>query len=135
MTSVAKARIGACCHKRINRSPDPSNLLDRLSQTEQRVRDEQLQLLFAALPSSLLATLVLLTLTVAVTQLADSIDASPAGLGIVTVTAARLFLWLAYRRYGDRENIAWSTLFFIGAVAAGAAWGFGAVLVFPAGNV
>jgi PAS domain S-box-containing protein len=106
--------------------------LDRPSQTEQRVSDEQLQLLFAGLPSSLLATLVLLTLTVAVTGVDES---STASLGIVTVTAARFFLWLMYRRHADRENIAWSRLFFVGSVAAGAAWGLGAVLVFPAGNV
>lgn len=109
--------------------------MDRPSQTEQRVRDEQLQLLFAGLPSSLLATLVLLTLTVAVTHLAGGIDALPASLTILTVTAARCMLWLAYRRHANRENIAWSTLFFVGSIAGGAAWGFGAVMVFPAGNV
>lgn len=109
--------------------------LDRPFQTEQRVRDEQLQLLFAGLPSSLLATLVLLTLTVAVTHLAGADHAPWASVGIVIVTAARFFLWLAYRRYGRRENIAWSTLFLIGAIAGGAAWGFGAVMVFPEENV
>lgn len=108
--------------------------MDRHDQTEQRVRDEQLQLLFAGLPSSLLATLLLLTLTVAVMYFAGAIDASPASLGILTVTAARFILWLAYRHSSDRENIAWSTLFFIGCVAAGAAWGLGAVIVFPEGD-
>jgi PAS domain S-box-containing protein len=109
--------------------------LDRHEQTEQRVRDEQLQLLFAGLPSSLLATLLLLTLTVAVTHLAGAINLFSASLGILVVTAARFLLWLAYRHRADRENIAWSTLFFTGSVAAGAAWGFGAVIVFPVGDV
>lgn len=109
--------------------------MDRHEQTEQSVRDEQLQLLFAGLPSSLLATLLLLTLTVAVTHLTGAIDLSPASFGILVVTAARFLLWLAYRRRADRANIAWSTLFFIGTVAAGAAWGFGAVIVFPVGDV
>lgn len=109
--------------------------LDRHHQTDQSVRDEQLQLLFAGLPSSLLATLLLLTLTVAVTHLAGPIDVFPASLGILVVTAARFFLWLAYRRRSARANIAWSTLFFLGSVAAGAAWGFGAVIVFPVGDV
>lgn len=108
--------------------------MDGHDHTEQRVRDEQLQLLFAGLPSSLLATLLLLTLTVAVMSFAGAIDASLASLGILTVTAARFLLWVAYQRRGDRENIAWSTLFFIGAVAAGAAWGIGAVIVFPVGD-
>ncbi len=94
-----------------------------------------MQLLFAGLPSSLLATVLLLTLTVAVMYFAGAVDLSAAGLGILLVTTARLFLWLAYRRHGARENIAWSTLFFIGAVAAGAAWGFGAVIAFPVGDV
>jgi PAS domain S-box-containing protein len=94
-----------------------------------------LQLLFAGLPSSLLATLLLLTLTVAVTHLAGGIHIYPASLGILFVTAARFALWLAYERHADRENIAWSTLFFIGSVAGGAAWGFGAVIVFPVGDV
>ncbi|MFC4308763.1 ATP-binding protein [Steroidobacter flavus] len=94
-----------------------------------------MQLLFAGLPSSLLATLLLLTLTVAVTHLAGGIHIYPASLGILFVTAARFVLWLAYVRHAHRENIAWSTLFFIGSVAAGAAWGFGAVIVFPVGDV
>src|SRR5690349_8240648 len=109
--------------------------LDRPIHTEQRVTDEQLQLLFAGLPSSLLATLVLLTLTAAVMHVTGAIHALPASLGILTITAARFFLWLAYRRHGHRENIAWSTLFFIGAIAGGAAWGLGAVVVFPVGIV
>jgi PAS domain S-box-containing protein len=108
--------------------------LDRHDQTEQRVRDEQLQLLFAGLPSSLLASLLLLTLTVAVMYFAGAVDASLASLGILTVTAARFLLLMAYRHRVDRENIAWSTLFFIGTVAAGAAWGIGAVMIFPAGD-
>jgi PAS domain S-box-containing protein len=109
--------------------------MDRHDQTEQLVRDEQLQLLFAGLPSSLLATLLLLTLTVAVTHLAGSIHIYPASVGILLVTAARFVLWLMHGRHANRENIAWSTLFFIGSVAAGAAWGFGAVVVFPVGDV
>jgi PAS domain S-box-containing protein len=108
--------------------------LDRHDQTEQRVRDEQLQLLFAGLPSSLLATLLLLTLSVAVMYFAGAIDLSPVSSGILVVTAARFLLWLAYQHRGNRENIAWSTLFFIGTVAAGAAWGIGAVIVFPVGD-
>lgn len=93
-----------------------------------------MRLLFAGLPSSLLATLLLLTLTVAVLYLAGEIDASLPALGIVIVTAARFALWMAYQRRSDRANIAWSTIFFIGCVLAGAAWGFGAVIVFPAGD-
>ena len=101
------------------------------------MRDEQLQLLFAALPSSLLATLVLLVLTIAVAALTGEVDLqltliAAAGIGIVT--AARWVLVLAYRRNPRRENIAWSKLFYIGCVVAGAAWGSAAVLVFPEGD-
>ena len=101
------------------------------------MREEQLQLLFAALPSSLLATLVLVILTIAVAALTGEIEVkrtviAAAGIGIVS--AARFVLWLAYRRNPRRENISWSTLFFIGCVVAGAAWGSAAVLVFPEGD-
>ena len=108
--------------------------MDR-QQTEQRVKDEQLQLLFAGLPSSLVATMVLLILTVVVTYVTGALHISFASLGIVLVSAARFILWRAYRRHAGRENIAWSTLFSIGCVAAGAAWGLGAVMVFPKGDV
>jgi PAS domain S-box-containing protein len=111
--------------------------LDRQHQTEQRVREEQLQLLFAGLPSSLLATLLLLLLTIAVAKLTGEVDlrlAIAAALAISIVTAGRLALWLAYRRSAQRENISWSTLFFVGCIAAGASWGLAAVLVFPKGN-
>ncbi|MBL8269441.1 ATP-binding protein [Steroidobacter sp.] len=109
--------------------------MERQIRTEQRVREEQLQLLFAGLPSSLAATMVLLALTVAVTYVTGVIEISFASLGIVLVSAARFAMWLAYCRRPQRENISWSTLFFIGCIAAGSAWGFGAVLVFPAGNI
>lgn len=109
--------------------------MDRPAQTQQRVRDEQLQLLFAGLPSSLLATLLLLALTLAATHVAGADHGPWASVGIVVVTAARMVLWMAHRRLGGRENIAWSTLFLVGSIAAGAAWGFSAVTVFPAGNV
>jgi PAS domain S-box-containing protein len=111
--------------------------LQRQLQTDRHVRDEQLQLLFAGLPSSLFVTLLLLTLTVAVMELTGGADLHQTTLAaavIFIVTAGRFGLWLAYRRHHRRENIAWSTLFFIGCLASGAAWGLGAVLVFPAGN-
>jgi PAS domain S-box-containing protein len=101
------------------------------------VREEQLQLLFAGLPSSLLATLLLLLLTIAVARLTGDVDlrlAIVAALAISIVTAGRFALWLAYRRNAQRENISWSTLFFVGCIAAGASWGLAAVLVFPEGN-
>lgn len=101
------------------------------------MRDEQLQLLFAALPSSLLATLVLLVLTLAVAGLTGEVDMKltiMATLGIGIVTAARFALLLAYRRNPRRENIAWWKLFYAGCVSAGAAWGAAAVLVFPEGD-
>lgn len=111
--------------------------MDRQHQTDQRIRDEQLQLLFAGLPSSLFATLVLLALTVAVVKLTGEVDlrqTALAAVGIFIVTASRFALWLAYRRRQPGENGAWSTLFFVGCVAAGASWGMAAVLVFPAGD-
>ncbi|HEY0681256.1 MAG TPA: ATP-binding protein [Steroidobacter sp.] len=101
------------------------------------MRDEQLQLLFAALPSSLLATLVLVSLTVAVAALTGEVDVTLTAIAaavISMVTACRLVLLLAYRHHPRRENIAWSKLFFIGCVAAGTSWGLAAVLVFPAGD-
>lgn len=102
---------------------------------QQRIANEQLKLLFAGLPSSLLATLLLVVLTVIVSELAGATDITTAGLGILFVTALRGVLWLAYRRMSQRENIAWSTLFFVGCVAAGMAWGFAAVAVFPHGDI
>ena len=111
--------------------------MDRQHQTDQHVRDEQLQLLFGGLPSSLFVTLVLLILTVVVVQLTGEADLRETGLaavGICIVTAARFTLWLFYRRHQQHENIAWSTLFFVGCVAAGASWGLASVLIFPAGD-
>ena len=111
--------------------------MDRQHQTDQHVRDEQLQLLFAGLPSSLLATLVLLLLTAAVAELTGEVDTTQvaiAGGDILLVTASRFLLWLAHRSRRQRENISWSMLFFIGSVAAGASWGVAAILIFPAGD-
>ncbi|MDY6945179.1 MAG: ATP-binding protein [Pseudomonadota bacterium] len=111
--------------------------MDCQQHTDRRIRSEQLQLLLAGLPSSLSATLVLLILTVAVIALTGGADirktAVAAGV-ILLVAAMRFAMWLAHRHHQQRANISWSTLFFIGCVAAGASWGFAAVLVFPAGN-
>lgn len=111
--------------------------MDRPDPTERSIRDEQLQLLFAALPSSLLATLVLLLLTIAAAELTGEVDMKLtliAAIGIGSVTAARFALLLAYRRNPRRENIAWWELFHAGCIVAGAAWGTAAVLVFPEGD-
>lgn len=99
---------------------------------DERIRHEQLKLLFAGLPSSLLATLVLLALAVSLT--ADG-NAVVACASIVVVSLLRLVLWRAYGRYSERENISWSGLFFIGCVAAGAAWGATTIILFPPGDI
>lgn len=99
---------------------------------DQQIKQEQLKLLFAGLPSSLLATVVLLALAV---SLNDSGNTLLACSGIVAVSLLRLSLWWAYRRHSQRENIAWSDLFFIGCVAAGAAWGTTIILLFPQGDI
>jgi PAS domain S-box-containing protein len=99
---------------------------------DQRIKHEQLSLLFAALPSSLVATMVLLALAVGLTDASNAVLACAA---LVVVSVLRLGLWFAYRRYSQRENIAWSDLFFFGCVAAGAAWGATTVILFPHGDV
>ncbi|MET0534101.1 MAG: ATP-binding protein [Steroidobacter sp.] len=99
---------------------------------DQRIQQEQLKLLFAGLPSSLLATVVLLTLAITLTNGGDIFIACA---GIVIVSLLRLALWCAYQRYSQHENIAWSDLFFIGCVAAGAAWGVTTSILFPLGDV
>ena len=87
---------------------------------DQRIKNEQLSLLFAALPSSLVATMVLLALAIGLTDPGNAVFACAA---LIVVSLLRLGLWFAYGRYSQRENIAWSDLFFGGCVAAGAAWG------------
>lgn len=96
---------------------------------------EQLQLLFAGLPSSLLATLLLLILTLLAARSTGTMDVAIACAGIFAVTSARFALWIVHRRRGQRSDIAWSTLFFAGCVAAGVSWGLAAVIVFPRGDI
>src|SRR5688572_26742855 len=99
---------------------------------DQRIKHEQLKLLFAGLPSSLVATLVLLALAIGLTDTDNAILACAA---LLLVSVLRLGMWFAYQRYSQRENIAWSDLFFVGCVAAGAAWGATSVILFPHGDV
>src|SRR5687767_579094 len=102
---------------------------------QRQIKDEQLQLLFAGLPSSLLATLLLLTLMATTSSRGGAVNVFTACIGLLLITALRFALWLAYRRQPRRENIAWSELFLAGCIAAGAAWGAAAVMVFPSGDV
>lgn len=102
---------------------------------QRQIKDEQLQLLFAGLPSSLLATLLLLTLMATTSSRGGAANVFTACIGLLLITALRFALWLAYRRQPRRENIAWSKLFLAGCIAAGAAWGAAAVMVFPSGDV
>ena len=99
---------------------------------DRRIKHEQLTLLFSALPSSLGATMVLLALAIGLT---DSGNAVLACSTLVIVSLLRLALWFAYQRYSQRENIAWSDLFFGGCIAAGAAWGATSVILFPHGDI
>lgn len=99
---------------------------------DQRIKNEQLTLLFAGLPSSLVATVVMLALAIGMT---DTNNALLACAALLVVSALRLTMWFAYQRYSRRENIAWSDLFFVGCTAAGAAWGATVVILFPHGDV
>ncbi len=99
---------------------------------DRRIKHEQLTLLFSALPSSLGATMVLLALAIGLT---DSGNAVLACSTLVIVSLLRLAMWFAYQRYSQRENIAWSDLFFGGCIAAGAAWGATSVILFPHGDI
>lgn len=102
---------------------------------QRQIKDEQLKLLFARLPSTLFATLLLLALTAAVLSLSGATDVITACIGLLLVTGLRFALWLAYRRQPRRENIAWSQLFLAGCIAAGGAWGAAAVIVFPSDDI
>lgn len=99
---------------------------------DQRIKHEQLELLFAGLPSSLFATVVLLAFAIGLT---DPDNALVACSALLVVSFLRVVLWLAYRRYSQSENIAWSDWFFAGCVAAGAAWGVTAIILFPPGDI
>lgn len=99
---------------------------------DQRIKHEQLNLLFSALPSSLVATMVLLALAIGLTDTGNAVLACSA---LLVVSMLRLTLWFAYTRYAKHENIAWSDLFFVGCVAAGAAWGATSVILFPRGDI
>src|SRR5688572_7737935 len=99
---------------------------------DRRIKHEQLNLLFAALPSSLVATMVLLALAVGLTDTGNAVLACST---LLFVSLLRLGLWFAYGRYSQHENIAWSDLFFVGCVAAGAGWGATSVILFPHGDV
>lgn len=100
---------------------------------------EQAKLLYAGLPTSL-AINALLSLILVGVQSTVIVPARLYGwLAIIgTILLARVFLALAWRRSGtDVANCAvcWIRRFRIGAIATGMAWGTGAVLLFPAGDV
>jgi len=95
---------------------------------DQRIKHEQLNLLFSGLPSSLVATMVLLALAIGLTDTGNAVLACSA---LLVVSALRLGLWFAYGRSARRENVAWGDLFFVGCVAAGAAWGATSIILFP----
>jgi diguanylate cyclase (GGDEF)-like protein/PAS domain S-box-containing protein len=100
---------------------------------------EQAKLLYAGLPAALTINTLLALILVGV----QSAVIAPARLFgwlavIGTILLARLILALAWRQSGaDVANCAscWIWRFRIGSIATGTAWGTGAVLLFPAGDV
>jgi diguanylate cyclase (GGDEF)-like protein/PAS domain S-box-containing protein len=100
---------------------------------------EQAKLLYAGLPASLTINALLALILVSV----QSPVIAPARLFgwlaiIGTILLARVILALAWRRSGvDVAKCAscWIRRFRIGVIATGTAWGMGAVLLFPAGDV
>ena len=98
---------------------------------QQQIKNEQSRLLFAGLPSALLATLVLLALTVTLSELTGTFRVINACLVIFIVTALRWLLWVAHRRQLLVNDDIWSRLFLAGSIAAGTAWGAAALIVFP----
>jgi diguanylate cyclase (GGDEF)-like protein/PAS domain S-box-containing protein len=100
---------------------------------------EQTKLLYAGLPASLTINALLSLILVSV----QSAVIAPARLFgwlaiIGTILLARVILALAWRRSGaDVASCAscWIRRFRIGVIATGMAWGMGAVLLFPAGDV
>ena len=63
---------------------------------QRQIKEEQLQLLFAGLPSSLLATLLLLTLMATTSSRGGAANVFTACSGLLLITALRFALWLAY---------------------------------------
>ena len=102
---------------------------------EQRIKDEQLKILYAGLPSALLGTAVLLVLTMTLSELTGAAYVIRACLLIFFVTALRGLLWLAYRRQPQAHPDAWSNLFLAGCIASGTAWGIASLIVFPHGDI
>ncbi len=104
----------------------------------QRVRSEQTQLLYDALPFSLFATLVMSVLTVVVLwPVTDRRLLSGWLISISLISALRGFLVLKYRRAApafDQTGV-WADRFFFGVLAAGTAWGLAVVFFFPSNDI
>jgi len=99
-----------------------------------RLRYEQVKLLYEGIPLSALATVVNAAVLVGIEW---GTVGHPALLGwlacILVLTSLRYMLTLAYQRIrpGVEQNAVWERRFLIGSVAAGILWGSASVLVFP----
>lgn len=103
----------------------------------QIVRAEQVALLFRSFLLSLAATVAAAALfAAALWDVVDPYRIALWGALLAVVTLLRLLLAVNYRRRRPAaERVgAWERLFMIGATAAGATWGLGGVLLFPADN-
>ncbi|MDH5445991.1 MAG: ATP-binding protein [Gammaproteobacteria bacterium] len=94
--------------------------------------DEQLKLVFRALPVSLIGTsLALLILAQVIHEVvpADNLMLWLAGSGVVILL--RGLLYLAYHRTEQPDPVFWSRLFILGAFLAGCSWGSVSIWLYP----
>lgn len=119
-----------------NTAPDRSSLVPASAADEARqLLAEQVRLLYAQALGGCAVTLVNAGLVVALLWSVTSHALALAWLGLMAlITFGRYLLVLAYRQASDRvERVQhWRARFIVGAAAAGAGWGLGSILLFPA---
>jgi PAS domain S-box-containing protein len=103
------------------------------------LKDEQTRLLYVGLPSALAVNTLLALILVTILRSVIAPNILFGWLALLgTILLARAVLLAAWRRSGSNAanyNPRWIYRFRISVIATGMAWGIGAVLLFPAGDV
>jgi len=106
---------------------------------QQRLRREQVRLLYAALPISLLAIVINASVLAMIQAMAVPLEQVLIWfVAEIAVVFLRLYWLLAYRRRRNPEfepELPWHRRFNIGVFLSGAVWGSAALLLFPHDNV
>ena len=99
---------------------------------EQRVRSEQVQLIYRQAPPALAISVLVGGLVAFVLWEVTDRRRLLAWVGtLVALSALRLALVAAYRGSANRDHPRWERLFVVSLVSTGLAWGVGSVLVMP----